>query len=405
MRGRLLYINLDGFGRYYLHTAAARARFPALYRLMNGGVTFDRCLTGIPSITYPMQSAIVSGCYSQGTGNCDKYYDRAQNAVIPMRRRNDAQTIGELLRSQDIPFVSIQQFALEDKGATRGDARALYVQPGGDYAARFRLLLELLTHDTLTFGDQRWRFDESPRAVFLYVDDLDSVGHNPPACYADTEAERVSNVQRRLEEIDGMLGAVLDVINAQGDWTILLCSDHGMISCRGKSRIPELAEALRACGLARVVPHTVGPLPDADFDALLTAHDIQCQVYFKRPDVDQQALKARLLALPFVEQVLTSRELAARGVTPLYADMLVSPVEGAHFSTEHRDLTALHATHDSLHEKCQRVFAAVAGPGIRRGWRETAPVHNIDFLPALCRRLQIGRLRDASCAPLPDIWN
>ena len=173
MNGRLLYINLDGLGAYYLQTPDAERRFPALHRLMRSGVFFENAYTGIPSITYPMQCAIVSGCYSAGTGNCDKYYDRAQNAIVPLRRYNRAQTVGELLREQNIPFVSIQQFALEDRGAQRDDPRALYVQPGGDYAVRFALLLELLTQGTLTLKEKTRRFDEAPRAVFFYADDLD----------------------------------------------------------------------------------------------------------------------------------------------------------------------------------------------------------------------------------------
>lgn len=403
MTGKLLYINLDGFGAYYLQTPHAKERFPALHRLMDEGAVFENAYTGIPSITFPMQCAIVSGCYSAGTGNCDKYYDRAQNAIVPLRRYNRAQTVGELLRAQSIPFVSIQQFALEDKGARRDDPRALYVQPGGDYAVRFRLLLELLERGTLTLPEKTWRFEEAPRALFFYADDLDTVGHNPGGMAA-TEDERVANVRTRLEEIDRMLSNVLDVLAAQGDWTLLLCTDHGMISCTGKSRIPDLADALRGFGLRDVVSHTLGPLPVPRFDALLTSHDIQCQVYFGRPGVDQEALKARLLGLPFVDRVLTRAELAAHGVCPQYADMLVSPVEGAHFSTQYADLVTLHATHDSLHEKCRHVFAAISGPDVRRGLRVTRRVHNIDFLPALCGRLGIGRLRDADCAPLDEIW-
>lgn len=403
MNGRLLYINLDGLGAYYLQTPDAERRFPALHRLMRSGVFFENAYTGIPSITYPMQCAIVSGCYSAGTGNCDKYYDRAQNAIVPLRRYNRAQTVGELLREQNIPFVSIQQFALENRGAQRDDPRALYVQPGGDYAVRFALLLELLTQGTLTLKEKTWRFDEAPRAVFFYADDLDSVGHNPEGLAA-TEEARVENVRARLEAIDRMLARVLDILQAQGDWTLLLCTDHGMISCQGESRIPELVQALRAFSLSRVAVHTVGPLPEADFDALLTSHDIQCQVFFGRGGVQQDALKNRMLALPFVDQVLTSAELRARGVCPQYADMVVSPVEGAHFSTEHAYLSTLHATHDSLHEKCQHIFAAIQGPGVRSGLRVAQRVQNIDFLPALCERLGVGSLRDAACAPLPDVW-
>ena len=74
MGKHLLYINLDGFGKYYYDQMADRDALKGINRLKRMGCFFEQARTGIPSITYPMQSAIVSGCYSEMTGNCDKIW-------------------------------------------------------------------------------------------------------------------------------------------------------------------------------------------------------------------------------------------------------------------------------------------------------------------------------------------
>lgn len=404
MKNYLIYINWDGFGRYYFDQMPHReTRLPALTSLLADGTFFENARTGVPSITFPMQSSIVSGCYSQGTGNCDKFWDREKNEIRPLGRFNRAETIGEVLRRQNIPFVSIQQFALQGKGAEENNPAFLYIQPGGDFQTRFDALHSLLLEQRVQTDAGEFIWQELPQAIFAYMDDLDAVGHNPPRVGALTEEQRVAAVQKRLCAMDRALGKTIDILKKKGIYSrtyFLLTTDHGMISYRGPGKMPLLRRALEEMGCGRVEVKNLGPLDSRDFDVLLTSHDIQCQVYFKNQQADQEAIRQRLLQLPFVEQVLTRRELDARGVCAEYADMVVSPAEGFCFSAG-PVLPGLHATHDSLHEKCQHIFAYLGGPGIRRGYRCTRPVHNIDFLPALCRRLQLPVM--SSAAPSDDL--
>ncbi|MDO5416588.1 MAG: alkaline phosphatase family protein [Lachnospiraceae bacterium] len=386
----LLYINLDGFGRYYYDTMPDREKnLPNLTRLIREGTFFEQAYTGIPSITYPMQSAIVSGCYSCRTGNCDKIWDRKQNEVKLLRRKNDAETIGEVLEKEKITTVSIQQFALQDRGCTAGRSERLYVQPGGDYRRRFAVLESLIQDKRIYDGDTCFEYPEFPRAVFLYADDLDAIGHNPEVCRQDTEEKRVLMVQQRLKEIDEGLGRILHLMEEKGLFEktfFLLTTDHGMVSYQGKSRSRELQKALEQYGFSRVECWKEGKV-EGEPDVLLTSHDIQCQVYLPEDFNRQQDLKEYLEKLPYVEQVLTREELDQRGVCREYGDMVVSPKEGACFSMNELEPGRLYASHDSMNEKCQHIFAVLTGPGIKKGYKEERRVQNIDFIPGIVKKI------------------
>lgn len=389
---RLLYMNFDGFGWYYYDTMPDKEKaLPSLTRLIREGVLYENAWTGIPSITFPMQCAIVSGCYSNRTGNCDKGLDRERNEIVAHKRKNRAQTAAEALSCLPIHIVSIQQFAVEGRGCQRGVKERLYVQPGGSYKTRFNVLQRLIRSNTISDGEAVYRYDSLPEAIFFYADDLDAIGHNPLGCYSDTEEERVARVQQRLKEMDQELGATMALLEEAGVYDstyILLTTDHGMISYRGKSRAEELKQALLEFGFQTVVLCREGPVKGGDrADVILTSHDIQCQMYFREPFARQRELAGFLKKLPFVDTVLTGEQLASQGVCKEYADMLVSPVEGECFSMEEIPKGLLLAAHDSLHEKCRHIFALAKGPGLPMGEKESRKVYNIELLPDVFRRL------------------
>lgn len=408
MKKYLIYINLDGFGKYYYdRMSAGEMALPNIKKLMKRGVFFERAYTGIPSVTCPMQTGIVSGCDSGRTGNCDKYWDRRSNEIVLTGRLNRAQTIGETLAEEGRTFVSIQQFALEGKGADKGRKDSLYVEPGGDYRKRFSMLLKLIRELVIEDEGAVYKYREFPEAVFLYLDDLDSVGHNPPWCYADSEEERVDNVCRTLSGIDELLGELLDSLEEKGllDSTyLLLTTDHGMVSYRGKSQIGDLKDSLEKWGY-RVAVCGGGKVEEKNFDILLTSHDIQCQLFLagEHDNGEMEALRKRLCTLPYVETVMTAQELAVRDVRRDYADLLISPLEGECFSLTNLDPEHLYAAHDSLHEKCQHIFAVIAGPGIRQDYREASTVYNKDFLPTLAGCLGWKQPGDATGRMLSEI--
>ena len=218
----------------------------------------------------------------------------------------------------------------------------------------------------------------------------------------------MDNVCRVLEGIDELIGETLKSLEEKGllDSTyLLLTTDHGMVSYRGKSRTADLICALKEWGY-RVAICREGNVETKDFDILLTSHDIQCQMFLAEGADNlnvMESLKKRLCGLPYVETVLTAQELTERGVYRDYADLLISPAEGESFSLIPLDQKHLYATHDSLHEKCQHIFTTVTGPGIRSDYRETSLVYNKDLIPTLAYCLKWKQPRDATGRKLTSI--
>ena len=105
----------------------------------------------------------------------------------------------------------------------------------------------------------------------------------------------------------------------------------------------------------------------------------------------------------YIEKILTKEELVLQGVSPLYGDLVVSPVEGDFFSTNENINWGLSATHDSLNEKCQKIFAIMKGPSFKNGFKYSEKVRNIDFLPTLCRTLKIPIMKDSTGKILEEV--
>jgi len=395
----LIYINLDGFGKYYYDTFPGGSNaLPNIHTLKSEGTWFENARTGIPSITAPMQCAIVSGCYSDRTRNCYCYLNRDTKEMIALRRYNVAQTFGQVLRRENRSCVSIQQFAEENKGCFRNNERNLYVQPAGNYEKRFALLHDLIVSKSFSYEDRIYRYDTFPDAVMLYIDDLDTLGHNPGK--AETEAGRVSRVQGRLREIDGAIGTMVSDLMREGLWEnmwLLVTSDHGMVHYKGESKVNSLQSFFQEAGYGPVALYQRAPFTELP-DVLLVSTGIECQVYFDSPLglQESRALKERLLKQGYVDQVLTQDELRQAGCDPRFADMLISPVEGTHFGIERQAAGGLYASHDSLHEKCNHVFGFLKGPGVKTGYIETQRVNVTDFFPTLCRLMRLPIMKDAT---------
>jgi predicted AlkP superfamily pyrophosphatase or phosphodiesterase len=401
----LIYINWDGFGKHYYDLANAHPYrgTPNINRLIKEGVCFENLYTGIPSITYPMQSAIVSGAYSESTENVYKYYSREEEKLVLCRRKNSSETIGQVLGKENIPFVSIQQFALLDKGAQWDDKDFLYVQPGGDYKLRFNELFKLLDGEEIFSKEKSFKYEELPKVLFLYVDDLDSIGHNQlykrGKIKALTESGRIKNVISRLIEMDKILGQLitkLENLNIYDNTTILLTTDHGMVPFKGKSCFNKLKKALEDLNFTNI-KNIEKEGQKADFnhnDVIAVSTGVQLQLYFNNPSKKTlETIKERLQKEEYIDTCLTKYELIERGTASFFADILVSPKLPHHFHLNEDKYYLLGGAHDSLNEKAQNIFGVLKGNAFKSSYSLSKRVYNIDFIPTLCAALDI---------PLPE---
>ncbi len=396
-----IYINWDGFGKYYYDLANSHPYkgIPNINRLIKDGVCFENLYTGIPSITYPMQSAIVSGAYSESTENVYKYYSREEGKVVLCKRKNSAETIGQVLRKENIPFVSLQQFTLLDKGAQWDNKDFLYTQPGGDFRCRFNELFKLIEGKEILSKEKSFKYESLPKVIFLYIDDLDSIGHNQlykrGKIKAITEAGRINNVISRLVEMDKNLGeliAKLEQLRIYDNTTILLTTDHGMVPYKGKSCLSKLKKALENLNFKNVkILDKEGQQADFNSDNVIAVSTgVQIQLYFN--DNSQETLeiiKERLQKEVYIDTCITKYDLIKRGTASFFADILVSPKPCYHFHSNENKYCLLGGAHDSLNEKAQHIFGVLKGKTFKSNYCMREKAHNIDFIPTICVALDI----------------
>ncbi len=386
----LLYMNFDGFADYYY--TGSENRFPSLTSFIKESVRFTSCYSSIPSITVPMQCAIVTGTTSAKTHNCFKYYDRSSREVVFCKRRDDAETVAESFARNGKTVLSIQQFAVENHGCSRTDEDHLYIQPEKDFAHRFDILIDYFKNCRVP----GFEFSSYRDAVLFYIDDLDSDGHNHHAPFAHTEAERVEKVQRKLELIDKRLGELIELLKELGLYektTILLTADHGMVGFNTPSYKERLIRDLSDITGLKV---TADVEKASENDFLIIGDTIQAQVYFMTEKAREAKLKAQVEALHYVEAVLTRAELDEIGIASEYADLLISPKAGVcFFAPDNLPRDVRFASHDSLSDEAQHVFALVHDPNVEpKVINEKICI--IDLIPSCLSLLGYPKLKDAT---------
>ena len=178
----VVYLNWDGFARYYIDLAEAQGKIPTLSRIRKTeGVFFENASSGIPSITNPMQATLASGTTPRFTDNHYRYYDKKLNRVIQEQpaRKNEAETLAEAAVRQGGKVLSINQFAFLTEGTVAGGQAKIYINaPVGanghaDFTARFDEAIRLIKNN---YGGLFT--EQSPLLLALYIDDLDALGLN-----------------------------------------------------------------------------------------------------------------------------------------------------------------------------------------------------------------------------------
>ncbi|NLZ43305.1 MAG: alkaline phosphatase family protein, partial [Clostridia bacterium] len=186
-RNIVVYINWDGFAKYYLDLAEAQGKVPTLSRIKNeDGIFFANAMSGIPAITNPMQAVLASGTTPRFTGNHYRYFDKQQNRVVQEEpaRRNEAETLAEAVVRQGVKAFAINQFAFLHQGTGWAGREGTYfnASPGvngyADYNARFDEAIRFLRAyaEKKSTGGSPER--QAPFLLALYMDDLDAIGHN-----------------------------------------------------------------------------------------------------------------------------------------------------------------------------------------------------------------------------------
>lgn len=414
----VVYINWDGFAWYYYQLAnqGIVTKTPVINGLIKQGVLFTNIYTGIPSITNPMQSAIVSGAWPATTGNCYKYYDKEKKTVIQFRRENRAENIAEAAVRQGLAIASIHQFIFENRGTKAGDPKRPYIQVGRhtDYKARFNAAIRLIKGKSVGKGSGRVKLDKLPRFISIYMDDLDGIGHNGGFHAARTEAGRLKKVIGRLQHMDRKLSEFIQVckdIGIYDNMSFILTSDHGMAPFGkqggkpddyGCSKLPDLVDSIQKLGYkAEVLAEEKKPKKDTQIVIVTAGLEVQLSftVEFTEADIERiiEGIKNEL----YIGQIMKKDEMIRRGACDTFADLLISPKVPYSFKTDLRVYKA-RGQHDSLDDRAQHIFSIMWGRGIKKDYVYDARIYNIDFARTMAKLLDIEGPRDATGRVLDD---
>lgn len=390
-RKKLVYINIDGFSYSYLEQILKREKEGPFQRLLEEGMLFTNLRSGLISITNPMQSAILCGAWSNCTHNFYQHYDWETGLVVKHKRTFDAENVADVFIKHGKTAVSIHQFMLENNPCRAGEKSCAYItcpQEHSNSFQRFALLDRIVQGRPVISGGKELTYTEFPDFLALYVDDIDSLGHNN----AYEEYPKRSRFEERqqdiLQRLDGIGRELLrfvelcrerDLLNQM---VILVTTDHGMTPFWGHSKLPDLLKRLRKAGISVDTPESrnerarVVALPYTIELSLYGAPDLT--------EAERQAVERVCRDTEYVQRVFCKEEMSMQyGMDSKGPDFLLSPRYGDHFY--HRDIPedTFGASHDSFDETSQHIFGLLLGEGVHAGTSYVKPVTSIDLLPTI----------------------
>lgn len=400
---KIIYINLDGFSYSYYQYLHHHKLDDGFEKLKEEGIFFQNLHSGLISITNPMQSAILSGTWSNKTHNFYQHFDKEERKVVKHLRTFDAQNVAELFLESGKTVVSIHQFMLENNPCVKGSKRNNYfVAPNehSNYLDRFSILYKIIKKEPVYIGEKEFIYDEFPDLLALYIDDLDSLGHNNSNYQQypkrKTFRERQKDIQERLLAIQNELMIVKKICveqNIYDDVIILVTTDHGMTPYYGKSSLSLLKETLEKCNLKVSFPDDV----KEDTDLVLIPISNECSFYFLKPITlgFMKEIREKVLKEDYIDKVLLKQEMMKKyGLDERGPEILVSAKKGNHFSIKDY-LENYGANHDSLDKTSQHIFGMVFGGEIQPRII-TKRVTSIDLIPSIIKNNNDLVLKDAT---------
>lgn len=390
-RKKLVYINIDGFSYSYWEQLQKRGEEGPFRRLLAKGMLFTDLRSGLISITNPMQSAILCGAWSNRTHNFYQHYDWETGLVVKHKRTFDAENAADVFIKQGKTAVSIHQFMLENNPCRAGEKSCAYItcpQEHSNSFQRFALLDRIVQGLPVISGGKELTYTEFPDFLALYVDDIDSLGHNNAyEAYPKRSRfeERQQDILQRLAGIGGELLRFVELCQERGLWdqlVILVTTDHGMTPFWGESRLSDLVSRLREAGIQADTPESrnertrVVALPYTIELSLYGAPDLT--------EAERQTVERVCRDTKYVQRVFCKEEMTMQyGMDSRGPDFLLSPRYGDHFY--HRDIPedTFGASHDSFDETSQHIFGLLLGGGVPVGASYEKPVTSIDLLPTI----------------------
>jgi predicted AlkP superfamily pyrophosphatase or phosphodiesterase len=351
----LLFVTVDALGPELLSVAHT----PFIDDLMKNGMRVLDARSGFPTLTTPMMSSILTGCWPSRHGvpsNCT--YDRSSRRVVGRLRDLKVKTIAEVLSNENYSILSVQHFMLEGRG------KVTYRQTNG--ASSRAITLEILN------AFQSYKYD----AVFCIYQAVDGTGHR----YGPLHPKTV----KALEAIDNELERLWVYLrNIWGQFIIVLCSDHSM-SRAEKSTHLSLVRLLKSLSLKGGFLKEGEEAPiDWDY-VLLRFPTLPIFLLSDKAKAMEEGICHLLSCQEDVEHVFRKVELAAIG-NSVYADIAISLLKGYTFAPALFILFKKFGYHGTIHES--QAIVVYAGAGVPNLEIPTAEL--VDVTPTTLRLLGI----------------
>lgn len=426
----VLYINMDGFA-YKWYELANRAPYggtPNFNALIQDGVLFTNASTGIPSITNPMQQAIVSGAWPIDTGNDYRHYDNDANIVVQYDRDNALENVAEAVFKRNIKLAAVNAFFFENRGAVAGEEAHPYIS-AGSAQERADALIKVIKGEPVKSGNKMITFADVPNFLSLYFDSMDGAGHNTHDPIQGNLQDYLDTMAKTLIEVDEQIGRVVDTLKARGIYdktTIALTTDHGMVRFGADTNefqqpylpgtltsLPDLEQTIAAVGqkfrgkdYKVETVYAEGTSAKPDTEVVITTVGLQAQIKFRKP-VESAVLDeivARVKEKEYYGAHMYKEDIVKRGTAAHFADLLISPQQPYHFKTgDPTKLRPITGQHDSLEDDAQHVFALLAGANVKKGIVYNKKMYNIDLGPTMARLLGIEGPASATGIVLDEV--
>ncbi|MGI6539388.1 MAG: alkaline phosphatase family protein [Bacillota bacterium] len=402
----VIYINWDACAYRYYEWANSPGQpgTPNLNYLASRGALFTNARNGIPGITNPMQTSIVTGTWPAVHGNTYRYYDPVENLVKETGRHNDAETIAEVVEKSGLPCASVQQFMLQERGTYTDDPYHLYIQPGAGWLKRVAEAEKILNLKPV-FGMNGKMITPAERPTFMaiYADDLDAAGHNASPGYGFSVARDYDSWKAKMTKVmidmDEGLGNLIDALKKLGifeETAIILTADHGMTPYWGPSSLQDLIKTVESLGYKC---EFLGKNERAskNTDIVLVSAGLSVQFYFRNAisDAQYKALIDTLASKPYVGGYFTADDLKKEGAHPSLGSLMIWPEPPNHFHTSGK-LIGLGGQHDSGEESSRHVFMLISGAGVKQGVVIDSPVQIIDAAPTMSRLMGLRQPANAT---------
>ncbi|MDK2952482.1 MAG: hypothetical protein PWQ77_2147 [Kosmotogales bacterium] len=297
----LLFVSVDALGR----KMTKEAKTPFIDYIKKNGNNVENATSCFPTLTTPMMSTILTGCYPEKHGiNCNSKFRKDIQKIEGKLRDLKTETISDILRTEGYRTLSVQHFMIEG----RVDK---YLQIDGSKSE--------LNTKTIIQSLQKNKFD----AVFTIYQAVDYFGHKTGPFSKKTISE-IEKVDHELEKLVSFLNEYWE------DFLFVLTSDHSM-SLAYKSTKFDLKAKLKNIGLKGKY-YNVGQDVEKSTDCVLLKYPtVSIFLNSEKAKQSEREILKMLKSEKDIEKVYSKQEMHNLG-NGEYADIAYYLKEGfSHF--------------------------------------------------------------------------